>query len=41
MNKTEDEKSPIFGSWKNTYGFMIFFLVLIIVGLYFFTKNFS
>lgn len=37
----ESEKSPILGSWKNVYLLMVFVLVSIAIGLYYFTEYFK
>jgi len=40
MNKPE-EKPPILGTWANVYALVIGSLVLVIIGLYLFTRYFS
>jgi hypothetical protein len=37
----ETEKSPILGSWKNVYLLMVFVLVGVAIGLYYFTEYFK
>lgn len=37
----EKDKVPLFKSWNRWYGFVIFFLVLLIIGFYLLTKYFS
>lgn len=39
--KEPQEKIPFFKSWNQWYGFVIFFLLLLIVLFYGFTKYFS
>jgi hypothetical protein len=40
-NEEEEEKSPILGSWRNVYALVIGVLVLIMVLLYIFTKQYQ
>ena len=37
----EKDKVPLFKSWNQWYGFVIFFLVLLIIAFYGLTKYFS
>jgi uncharacterized membrane protein YvbJ len=37
----QDDKIPIFKKWSRWYAFVIWFLVLLIILFYFFTKYFS
>lgn len=39
--KNESEKVPLFRTWTQWYGFVIGFLVVLIVLFYLFTKYFS
>lgn len=42
MNKLPgSERPPFLGTWTNVYALVIGVLILVITGLYFFTKNFS
>lgn len=41
MHNEEEEKSPILGSWRNVYALVIGVLVLIMVLLYIFTKQYQ
>jgi hypothetical protein len=41
MNKLPEERPPFLGSWANVYTLVIVVLVLVIAGLYCFTKYFS
>lgn len=40
-NEQQNDKVPFFKSWNQWYLFVIFFLVLLIVFFYLFTKYFS
>jgi len=37
----EDEKVPLFGSWRNWYLFVVLFLVMLIIFFTLFTKYFG
>lgn len=41
MEKNEDEKVPLFKSWRQWYIFLVAFLVLLIILFYLFTKKFA
>lgn len=41
MSMNDNDKAPLFGSWKGWYFFVIAFLVLLIILFYFFTKRFA
>jgi hypothetical protein len=41
MEQHDEEKAPLFKTWKQWYLFVIAFLVLLIILFYFFTKQFS
>jgi hypothetical protein len=41
MAEEEDDKAPVFKSWRSWYLLVILFLVLLIVLFYFFTKYFE
>jgi hypothetical protein len=41
MHNEEEEKSPILGSWRNVYTLVIGVLVVIIILLYIFTKQYQ
>jgi hypothetical protein len=38
---TDNDKAPLFGSWKQWYFVVIIFLILLIILFNFFTKYFS
>jgi hypothetical protein len=39
--KDENDKAPLFSSWKGWYIFVISFLVVLIILFYLFTKRFA
>lgn len=41
MNKQPGERPPFLGTWTNVYIMVVTVLVLVITGLYLFTKYFS
>ena len=41
MSLPDNDKAPLFKSWKGWYVFVILFLLLLIVVFYFFTKRFA
>jgi hypothetical protein len=41
MHSEDNDKIPLFKKWSYWYGFVIGFLLLMIVLFYFFTKRFS
>ncbi len=40
-NNNDNEKVPLFKTWKGWYGMVIFALLIVIVLFYFFTKRFA
>ncbi len=41
MTANDDDKIPLFKSWKQWYFFVIAFLILLVILFSFFTKTFS
>lgn len=41
MQETEDEKSPILGTWRNVYTVVIVVEIIVVAFLYFFTQYFK
>lgn len=41
MKQDDNDKTPLFSSWKGWYIFVIGFLVLLIILFYLFTKRFA
>ena len=39
--KQQQDKIPLFKTWKAWYAFVLIILVLLIIGFYLFTKNFA